>query len=58
MGRASPTLLLEASRVARKRVVLKLGKGAPLPPGCPLAFPRCEQGTEVSYWVHDVSDGR
>lgn len=53
--RASPALLREAARVARKRVVLKLGKGAPLPPECPLAFARCEQGTEVSYWVHDVA---
>lgn len=54
MERASPLLLQQAARVARHRVVLKLGKGAPLPPGCPLAFSRCEQGTEVSYWVHDT----
>lgn len=54
MDRASPTLLLEAARVARHRVVLKLGKGAPLPSDSPIEFARREEGTEVTYWVHDT----
>jgi hypothetical protein len=51
--RASPELLIEARRVARKRVVLKLGKGQPLPPGAPIPFARCEPGAHVSYWVSE-----
>lgn len=51
--RADAELLREALRVARRRVVLKLGKGAPLPPQAPYRFPRVEQGGAVSYWVHD-----
>lgn len=51
--RADPALLREAQRVARRRVVLKLGKGAPLPPDVPYAFPRVERGSSVTYWVHD-----
>ena len=35
------------------RVVLKLGNGAPLPPGAPFAFPRVERGRSVRYCVHD-----
>ncbi|OGQ20256.1 MAG: hypothetical protein A2138_24045, partial [Deltaproteobacteria bacterium RBG_16_71_12] len=52
-ARADAALLREALRVARRRVVLKLGKGAPLPPGAPYGFPRVERGGSVSYWVHD-----
>lgn len=51
--RADALLLEQARRVARRRVVLKLGKGAPLPPGAPYAFPRVERGGAVRYWVHD-----
>jgi hypothetical protein len=50
--RATPELLAEAQRVARKRVVLKLGKGAPRPPGAE-AFTRNEPGAHVRYWVAD-----
>jgi hypothetical protein len=50
--RASAELLREAGRVARARVVLKLGKGAPLPVDSPLAFRHHEQGAHVTYWVH------
>jgi hypothetical protein len=49
--RASPALLHEAARVASQRVVLKLGKGAPLPPGCPLSFPERLHGKAVTYHV-------
>ncbi|MBI1949611.1 MAG: class I SAM-dependent methyltransferase [Deltaproteobacteria bacterium] len=51
--RADASLLHEALRVARRRVVLKLGKGAPLPPDAPYGFPRVERGSSVTYWVHD-----
>ena len=50
--RASAELLREAARVARHRVVLKLGKGAPLPADSPLAFTHHEHGAHVTYWVH------
>jgi 16S rRNA (guanine1516-N2)-methyltransferase len=53
---ASPELLREAARVARARVVLKLGKGAPLPVDSPLGFTHHEQGTHLTYWVHTVRD--
>jgi hypothetical protein len=49
--RATPDLLLQARRVARRRVVLKLGKGAPLPSDTPYAFPRVERGAHVVYYV-------
>jgi 16S rRNA (guanine1516-N2)-methyltransferase len=52
--RASAELLSEAARVARRRVVLKLGKGAPLPADSPIRFSRFERGAHVIYWVHDV----
>lgn len=52
---ASAALLREAGRVARSRVVLKLGKGAPLPAEAPLIFEHHEDGTHVTYWVHTVS---
>ncbi|MCC7075113.1 MAG: class I SAM-dependent methyltransferase [Deltaproteobacteria bacterium] len=51
--RADAALLREAARVARRRVVLKLGKGAPLPQDAPIAFARVERGSSVCYWVHD-----
>lgn len=51
--RASAALLCEARRVARRRVVLKLGQGAPLPPDAPYDFPRVERGRTVRYLVHD-----
>ena len=51
--RASPRLLTEARRVARRRVVLKLGKGAPLPVSRSIEFPRFVPGAHVVYWVHD-----
>lgn len=49
-GRATPALLADAARVAAKRVVLKLGKGAPRP-----AFPwtRVVPGAHVVYCVHE-----
>jgi hypothetical protein len=50
--RASPRLLAEAWRVARRRVVLKLGKGAPLPVNRSIEFPRVVPGAHVVYWVH------
>jgi hypothetical protein len=53
--RASVELLSEAARVARRRVVLKLGKGAPLPAESPIRFARRERGAHVVYWIHDVS---
>ena len=53
MDRASPSLLLEARRVARLRVVFKLGKGAPLPINRSIEFPRCTTGAHVVYWVHE-----
>jgi hypothetical protein len=58
--RASPALLTEAARVARRRVVLKLGKGAPLPPGCPLVFPRehAQRGAHVTYHVAEHGAAR
>jgi hypothetical protein len=49
---ASTELLREAGRVARARVVLKLGRGARVPPGSPLDFTHHERGAHVSYWVH------
>ena len=52
-ARADAALWEQALRVARRRVVLKLGKGAPLPPDAPDAFPRVERGGAVRYWVHD-----
>jgi hypothetical protein len=55
MEPASPALLSEAARVARKRVVLKLGAGAPPPSDGALTFAHSERGTEVTYWVHVVS---
>jgi Putative SAM-dependent methyltransferase len=54
---ASPALLLHAARVARRRVVLKLGRGAPLPPGCPLRFESSPGGRAVAYYVHTVRGG-
>jgi hypothetical protein len=53
--RADRHLLDEAARVANKRVVLKLGKGAPLPADSPFAFEHHEPGSHVIYWVHDVA---
>jgi histone H3/H4 len=50
--RAGPRLLREAWRVARRRVVLKLGKGAPLPVNRSIDFPRVVPGAHVVYWVH------
>ncbi len=52
--RASTELLREAARVARDRVVLKLGKGAPVHADSPLAFTHHEQGSHVTYWVHKL----
>jgi hypothetical protein len=54
--RASRELLHEAARVARRRVVLKLGKGAPLPEDAPFRFEHHEAGMRVTYWVHAVSE--
>lgn len=51
---ASRELLREAARVARHRVVLKLGKGAPLPTDAPFVFARQEHGSHVTYWVHAI----
>jgi hypothetical protein len=51
--RATPALLDEARRVASGRVVLKLGRGAPLPPGCSIPFQRVEHGKHVSYHVSE-----
>jgi 16S rRNA (guanine1516-N2)-methyltransferase len=55
--RAHDVLLTEAVRVARRRVVLKLGIGAPLPPVArvdgALPFSRGERGKNVVYHVHD-----
>ena len=53
MSRASPQLLREAWRVCRRRVVLKLGKGAPLPINRSIEFPRHVDGAHVAYWVHE-----
>ncbi len=53
MDRASPRLLREGLRVARRRVVLKLGKGAPLPVNRSIEFPRHELGAHVAYWLHE-----
>jgi len=55
MDRASPRLLLQARRVARRRVVLKLGKGAPLPVDHSIAFPEHLLGAHVAYWIHEKS---
>lgn len=49
---ASPALLLEARRVARRRVVLKLARGIALPADHPFAFGRTTFGVHVSYRVH------
>jgi 16S rRNA (guanine1516-N2)-methyltransferase len=51
---ASAALLREAGRVARARVVLKLGKDASVPLDSPLAFTHHEEGTHLSYWVHPL----
>ena len=51
---ASAELLREAARVARHRVVLKLGKGAPLPFDTPFVFSGQEHGTHVTYWVFAI----
>jgi hypothetical protein len=51
---ASPALLRDAARVARSRVVLKLGKGAGIPADSPLVFTHHEPGAHVTYWVHTV----
>ena len=53
MDRASPRLLLQARRVARLRVVFKLGRGAPLPMNRSIEFPRRTDGVHVAYWVHE-----
>lgn len=53
--RASPELLREAARVARRRVVLKLGRYAPLPANAPYTFERAPGGARVTYWVHETS---
>jgi hypothetical protein len=50
--RADGEVLHEAARVARRRVLLNLGKGAPLPPDAPNAFERAEIGAHVMYYVH------
>ncbi len=49
---ATPALLLEARRVARRRVVLKLARGIALPADHPFAFGRTTFGVHVSYRVH------
>lgn len=51
---ASAALLREAGRVARARVVLKLGKGAAVPSDSPLDFTHHEQGAHLTYWVHTL----
>ena len=51
--RADTAVLEQAARVARRSVVLKIGKGAPLP-DTPFSFGRREQGAHVTYWIHDV----
>ncbi len=51
--RASPQLLRQALRVARRRVVFKLGKGAPLPVNRSIEFARHTTGAHVVYWVHE-----
>jgi hypothetical protein len=55
--RASDTLIAAAVAVARRRVVLKLGKGAPLPPIArvdgALPFARAERGGRVVYHVYE-----
>jgi hypothetical protein len=56
-ARASAALLVEARRVARRRVVLKLGRGAPLPDDAPYAFPHAERGNRVVYHVHPKLEG-
>jgi 16S rRNA (guanine1516-N2)-methyltransferase len=48
---ADRALLIEARRVARSRVVLKLGKGAPLPADCGDLFTSFEEGKHVIYHV-------
>lgn len=53
MDRASARLLLQARRVARRRVVFKLGKGAPLPADHSIAFPDHLLGAHVAYWIHE-----
>jgi hypothetical protein len=58
MDLASPTLLREARRVARRRVVLKIGKGAELPVSRPYEFGRAFYGAHVAYWVHDKAHDR
>jgi hypothetical protein len=51
---ASAALLREAGRVARVRVVLKLGKGATVPVDSPLDFTHHERGAHLTYWVHTL----
>lgn len=51
---ASAELLRQAARVARSRVVVKLGKGDPLPADSPLAFSHQVRGVHVTYWVHTL----
>ena len=50
----SAELLQQAARVARARVVVKLGKGDPKPADAPLAFSHHERGAHVIYWVHKL----
>jgi 16S rRNA (guanine1516-N2)-methyltransferase len=50
----SAELLQQAARVARARVVVKLGKGDPMPADSPLAFSHHERGVHVIYWVHTL----
>jgi len=49
---AAPALLREAARVARSRVVLKLGRSEVIPADSPLDFTHHESGAHVTYWVH------
>lgn len=55
--RAGDALLTAAARVARRRVVLKLGRGAPLPASA-VPFLRAERGGSVTYHVHDKQDDK
>ena len=51
---ASGALLTEAARVARRRVVLKLDGGAPLPLDAPWPPTRSLVGAHVTYHVYEV----
>ena len=53
---AEPRLLAAAARAAGRRVILKLGKGAPLPPDRPFSFPHVALGAHVIYYVHEVNE--